>query len=198
MYKLHNAKAENQFAQYYNALNYNGPVYIFDKVVKKKPSYLSIEFSIKPTEMNRTYRVLLVYVYGHQPYVYVIYPNIRALAENKEIPHLYSQEKQRLCLTYPDFHEWNTNKVIMDTYMPWVALWIWFYEEWLLSDEWKGGGMHPRVTPPDMLTKNSAKKKSKKKVSPSVNKADKIYSKCCEVFQSGLEESSLHEIEVAS
>ena len=24
------------------------------------------------------------------------------------------------------------------------ALWLFYFEEWLASDDWKGGGMHPR------------------------------------------------------
>ena len=30
--------------------------------------------------------------------------------------------------------------------MPWAALWLFYFEEWLGSDDWKGGGEHP--TPP--------------------------------------------------
>jgi hypothetical protein len=29
------------------------------------------------------------------------------------------------------------------TIVPWAALWLFFFEEWLATDEWKGGGVHP-------------------------------------------------------
>jgi hypothetical protein len=27
--------------------------------------------------------------------------------------------------------------------VPWTALWLFYFEEWLVSNEWKGGGEHP-------------------------------------------------------
>jgi hypothetical protein len=32
---------------------------------------------------------------------------------------------------------------IDDTIVPWVYLWLAYFEEWLWSDDWKGGGEHP-------------------------------------------------------
>ena len=32
---------------------------------------------------------------------------------------------------------------IDQTIVPWTALWLFYFEEWLFSDEWKGGGEHP-------------------------------------------------------
>jgi hypothetical protein len=29
------------------------------------------------------------------------------------------------------------------TVVPWAILWLFYFEEWLTSNEWKGGGMHP-------------------------------------------------------
>ena len=29
------------------------------------------------------------------------------------------------------------------TIVPWAILWLFYFEEWLSSNEWKGGGMHP-------------------------------------------------------
>jgi hypothetical protein len=31
------------------------------------------------------------------------------------------------------------------TVVPWTALWLFYFEEWLASDDWKGGGMHPET-----------------------------------------------------
>ena len=35
---------------------------------------------------------------------------------------------------------------ISGTIVPWTILWLFYFEEWLMSDEWKGGGVHPRVS----------------------------------------------------
>jgi hypothetical protein len=32
---------------------------------------------------------------------------------------------------------------IDNTIVPWAILWLFYFEEWLSSDEWKGGGEHP-------------------------------------------------------
>ena len=29
------------------------------------------------------------------------------------------------------------------TIVPWTTLWLFYFEDWLSSDEWKGGGLHP-------------------------------------------------------
>jgi hypothetical protein len=29
------------------------------------------------------------------------------------------------------------------TIVPWAVLWLYFFEEWLRSGEWLGGGEHP-------------------------------------------------------
>ena len=136
--------AQKRYAQYYGALHYNGAVPIHDKIVKQFADGYWVEFPIQPTALSRTYRVLIVYINGYQPFNYIINPNITELANRtEEIPHLYSQEKQRLCLTFPDYHEWHMDMLIVNTYIPWLSLWLYYFEEWLLSNEWKGGGVHP-------------------------------------------------------
>jgi hypothetical protein len=29
------------------------------------------------------------------------------------------------------------------TFVPWTATWLYYFEKWLVSDDWKGGGEHP-------------------------------------------------------
>jgi hypothetical protein len=65
-----------RYAQYLRALQYIGPIYIKDKKVEKFSNGFFVEFSTKPTELSRTYRVLLIYIYGYQPYSYVLSPNL--------------------------------------------------------------------------------------------------------------------------
>ena len=33
---------------------------------------------------------------------------------------------------------------IDQTIVPWTILWLFYFEEWLDSNEWKGGGVHPK------------------------------------------------------
>lgn len=32
------------------------------------------------------------------------------------------------------------------TVVPWTLLWLFYFEEWLESNDWKGGGVHPKDT----------------------------------------------------
>lgn len=33
------------------------------------------------------------------------------------------------------------------TVVPWTSLWLFYFEDWLDSGEWRGGGMHPADAP---------------------------------------------------
>jgi hypothetical protein len=32
---------------------------------------------------------------------------------------------------------------IDQTFVPWATTWLYYFEDWLITDEWKGGGRHP-------------------------------------------------------
>jgi len=101
------------------------------------------EFSAKPTPLSRTYTILIIMKKIKGPKVYVTSPKLSELADGRKIPHLYSQKEQRLCLYHPRDRDWHHGKYIARTIAPWTYLWLFFFEEWLLSDDWKGGGEHP-------------------------------------------------------
>ena len=67
----------------------------------------------------------------------------RTVAEGRRIPHLYQQKPLRLCLYLPKTHEWRSWMRLDQTIVPWATLWLFYFEEWLASGDWKGGGMHP-------------------------------------------------------
>ncbi|WP_297494684.1 hypothetical protein [Acidocella sp.] len=83
------------------------------------------------------------------PTVFVEQPDLVALAEGRKIPHVYSEAPLKLCLYLPGSGEWHCGLLIANTIVPWAALWLYFFEEWLISDEWKGGGQHPMDTDSD-------------------------------------------------
>jgi hypothetical protein len=60
------------------------------------------------------------------------------------LPHVYQQKPTWLCLYLPRAREWSGWMRIDQTVVPWAALWLFYFEEWLDSDDWKGGGEHPR------------------------------------------------------
>ena len=98
---------------------------------------------LAPTPLSRSYRTALTYRLQSAPQTHVISPSLVELAGGRRIPHLYSQEDQRLCLYLPGAGAWDSSKFTAGTIVPWALLWLFYFEEWLLSDEWKGGGVHP-------------------------------------------------------
>ena len=107
------------------------------------------EFSAKPTPLSRNYSIRITMKRNKWPKVYVTSPNLLELANDRKIPHLYSQKKQKLCLFLPQIREWHSGKILSRTVLPWIYLWLFYFEEWLFSDEWKGGGIHPDTTNED-------------------------------------------------
>lgn len=84
-----------------------------------------------------------------QPRVQVLNPILERHPEYEDgpIPHIYVNQKNPslpfLCLFDPYNREWSTSDLIADTTVPWTARYLYFYEGWLLTGKWLGGGRHP-------------------------------------------------------
>jgi hypothetical protein len=75
------------------------------------------------------------------PRVFVKEPDIAVLAGDRKIPHSY-KDPLLLCLYLPGSGEWDGTMRIDQTFVPWALVWLYYFEEWLGSNEWKGGGVH--------------------------------------------------------
>ena len=103
------------------------------------------EFEARPTPLSRVYSLRLTYRQaGPAPQVVVVNPDLTVLAKGRKLPHVYQQTPTRLCLYMPRTGQWTPDKSIAATIVLWTILWLFYFEEWLLSDEWKGGGFHPK------------------------------------------------------
>ena len=103
---------------------------------------LTWEYHVRPTPLSREYRVRLSYERGGSAKAVVLEPDIQLLAGERKLPHVY-RDPLRLCLHLPKAHEWVGSMRLDQTFIPWIATWLFYFEEWLGSDEWKGGGEHP-------------------------------------------------------
>jgi hypothetical protein len=112
-----------------------------------KAGELVWRFWARPTPLSRQYLIRITFREGRVPEAYVEEPNLKALAAGRKLPHVYSEVPVRLCLYLPGTGEWLAHMRIDQTTVPWVYLWLTYFEEWLWSDEWKGGGMHPGDLP---------------------------------------------------
>lgn len=97
----------------------------------------------QPTPVSRRYFLRLEQARGLSPRVFVEQPSLSRLADSRPIPHLYSQHPAQLCLYLPDSGEWSGTMALANTLVPWSSFWLYYFEEWLASDEWRGGGVHP-------------------------------------------------------
>jgi len=95
---------------------------------------------LQPTPLAKKYKVKIVYKFKHDPDVYVIKPKLELFTKATALPHIYSTEKQWLCLYYRRAREWKSNMLLSKTIIPWSVEWLYFYELWLATGKWLGGG----------------------------------------------------------
>ncbi|EEY7874007.1 hypothetical protein DZI87_05865 [Escherichia coli] len=118
-----------------------------------KNNTLVWEGILRPTPFSREYRVRLKYAPPSAPHCYVVSPELKILSSGKKIPHTYASSPlskiTQLCLflpkeRHPDkFAEWMPQYQLSETILPWASLWLFYFEQWLHSGVWEGGGAHP-------------------------------------------------------
>jgi len=111
-----------------------------------KGKELLYRFTIAPSEYSRLYKCVLRMKQGWEaPRVFVITPDLVHLSGGRTIPHIYKNDGPGtlLCLWWPKKMEWHPKMKLIDTYIPWTAEWLGYFEHWLLTNVWEGGGEHP-------------------------------------------------------
>jgi len=97
----------------------------------------------QPTPISRQYQIEILYSRYKRPNVFVLEPDLLALADGRKLPHVYQQKPPDLCLYMPNTGEWSPEKLISRTILPWSVVWLYYFENWLATDNWAGGGEHP-------------------------------------------------------
>ena len=102
-------------------------------------------FSIAPNVLSRVYRCMLRLRVSGSPEAFVLEPNLEELAPGRQLPHVYPHDGRgtKLCLWLPRAAEWSSQLTMQESYLSWTAEWLDYFEEWLVTDEWAGGGEHP-------------------------------------------------------
>jgi hypothetical protein len=82
------------------------------------------------------------------PEVWVVSPELEIRSGERRLPHTYlpkarPESQAPLCLHLWKDGEWSTSDYIAETIVPWTAEWLHFYEGWLVTGTWHGGGIHP-------------------------------------------------------
>ena len=108
---------------------------------KIRPNGFTWWYNVTPTPLSDTYTLKIVYNKSHLPNTFVTSPQPLPLAKGaKRLPHTYNSKQQKLCLFKPSNREWNSHMLISDTIFHWALEWLFFYEEWVFSGKWYGGG----------------------------------------------------------
>lgn len=94
---------------------------------------------LQPTEVSRVYQVEIHYRTGRWPKAFVPGAQLQALEPEGKIPHTYGPSEP--CLFYPSRQSWRSDMKLADTVIPWLCIWLTFYELWRATGEWYGGGI---------------------------------------------------------
>lgn len=98
---------------------------------------------IKPGPFSKTYPVELNYKLNERPHVEVYGDNLQKL-DSPSFPHHYNldmkNKRVEMCLYYK--RDFTAQMLLSETVIPWAAEWLYFYESWLITGEWSGGGIH--------------------------------------------------------
>lgn len=109
---------------------------------------LQYRFAIAPSACSRLYECLLrIKPDARKPEMFVLSPDLKTLAGGQPIPHIYPHDGPgiKLCLWWPKQRDWKPQMKLTETYIPWAAEWLWYFEDWLGTSVWSGGGEHPDI-----------------------------------------------------
>ena len=112
------------------------------RVQVHSPSFLQWVGKIQPAPYCECYEVEIQYrtntKFQPRPRVFVRNPLLQK-RDGRGCPHRYGDKEP--CLYYPPANEWNPSMLLAYSIVPWTSRWLYFYEIWLATGEWHGGGI---------------------------------------------------------
>lgn len=104
---------------------------------------IKISGVLRPTSRSLEYEFSLCYSSSLDPKVKLISPFLQRNNKGELPPHLYKDNC--LCLYRPKYYEFRRKDYLSETIIPWISLWLYYYELWLVTEKWIGGGEHPLI-----------------------------------------------------
>jgi len=101
--------------------------------------FLHSRGELQPTPVSHIYGVEVLYRVGNWPKALVPGRQLQPLEPGGKIPHTYGPVEP--CLFYPSVQAWRSDMKLADTLIPWLCVWLAFYEMWRATGEWYGGGI---------------------------------------------------------
>ena len=87
--------------------------------------------TLQPTAESPLYHITIAHPFDRNPAVRVAKPAIRPAS-----PHRYRDGS--LCLYWPREWRWSPRESLADTLVPWTVFWLYYYEIWLVTEQWLG------------------------------------------------------------
>lgn len=112
--------------------------------IDKKRKELFWSGKIRPTAFSKEYSAYVLYKVGTIPTVWIIGDELEKI-DSPDFPHNYhvNAEKKAVHICLYRHLEFNSCLTLANTIIPWTVEWLYYYELWLATGEWLGGGEHP-------------------------------------------------------
>jgi hypothetical protein len=143
---------------------------ISKKIKLKANSFIIWEWTVRPYPDTQEYTICINYEKRWPPRVWIVVPDI-SLKNN--LPHVFSKQKNRLCLYHDNDWQWHSYYKMRDTILVWSLMWIVYYEDFCITDKWRGPEaehysiehcLSEKIDYPE--SQQNSKKKKQKKESP--------------------------------
>ena len=116
---------------------------------RPRRSVLLCRGRVQPTALSDTYLVKITYEIQRTPQVDIEEPSLQRRDPHERIPHTYDGD--RPCTFRPRV-DWRSDRNLT-LIVPWVSMWLFFYEVWFVTGEWLGGGVGHETA--DITTKGN-------------------------------------------
>ena len=127
---------------------------VFDQVIALRKAYPDSKCDYKgnlliwvgklrPSPLSLEYNTILRYQLNNSPEVWIIGKELQKL-DDPNFPHHYKidVEKHSVKICLYRHAEFSDRKLLAKTIIPWSVEWLYYYELWLITGEWLGGGEH--------------------------------------------------------
>jgi hypothetical protein len=106
--------------------------------------------TVKSSPLGGRYLIEVRWLGVGKAHVLVVSPRI-SHPEGKRIPHTYPDIDGLVCMCLHLSEEWSGRQSIASTVIYWAIEWLYYYELWVATGEWHGGG-HTFEVPAKPLT----------------------------------------------
>ncbi len=92
--------------------------------------------NLRPTPLSDNYFIQFLYVLGGIPHVRVVAPDL-VVPVGKRLPHVFQDGAICIYDCRSGKDEWNP-WMPLAVIVPWAELWLYYYENWLVTGVWHG------------------------------------------------------------